>query len=110
MVQSQRREHLVFEDDWKLEDSNWQEFFAFWRGRNYDEEIKKPVLTLARCAEGVENPGLRLDRLRKTNNQIYIRDSYRTIVRRVIKFKETGENDLKGLVISGQPGTGLSLS
>lgn len=99
-----------FDNDWKLENSDWQEFFAFWRGRNYDEETKKPVLTLAHCAEGVENPGLRLDGIRETNNQFYVRNSYRAIVRRIIEFKEYGKNSLKGLVISGQPGTGLSLS
>lgn len=99
---------------WIIEpDIAWHKFYRFGAHRDYQSEFEKEILILALDEEGFEeNSTNRLPSLTHNSDCLYVRNEYRTLVNSCLKAlgkPETGYTYNyvdKGIVLTGQPGSG----
>ena len=98
---------------WKLEKETkeWQEFYDHWRnsptGPLSSEEFPY-VLDLGVDSQGT--PLLPFYSHRTTGNRILVTKSYNDMLHRLLRLRKRDRGNRKGVVLTGQPGTGASLS
>ncbi|KAL5495831.1 hypothetical protein ACEPAI_1295 [Sanghuangporus weigelae] len=90
---------------WRIEtEMAWQKFCLFWTGRRGKCESEEHILALAVDEFGFEMPGHRLNSITQSKNCLFVRESYKSLVKDVRALKK--KNKHKGLVITGHPGVG----
>jgi hypothetical protein len=92
----------------QLGDNNrWKQFGDYWRKQDVEKTRDSLSISLAYEESGEENPEYRLPLDPLTNNKIIVRDCYKSFYDRILKLRNDGYT---GLVLTGQPGTGVSSS
>ncbi|KAL5534792.1 hypothetical protein ACEPAG_1256 [Sanghuangporus baumii] len=90
---------------WRIEmEMAWQKFCLFWTGRRGKCESEEHTLALSVDEFGFEMPGHRLNSINQSKNCLFVRESYKSLVKDVRALKK--KNKHKGLVITGHPGVG----
>jgi hypothetical protein len=94
---------------WQLLDDNhlWKKFGGYWRKQNVETTRDSPRITLAYEERGKEDPDYRLRLAGNSQNRIIVRDCYKSLYDFIRKNKN-GYN--RGLILTGQPGTGAPSS
>jgi hypothetical protein len=93
-------DQLPDNDPWKL-------FGDSWRKQNAEKTRDRPSIPLAYEEMGEKDPRSRLPLAFNTENKIFVRKCYRELYDFILTLRQS---DYTGLVLTGQPGTGASLS
>jgi hypothetical protein len=94
---------------WQLLDDNhlWKKFGDYWRKQNVETTRDSPCVTLAYEERGKEDPYYRLGLAGDSQNRIIVRGCYKALYN-LIRTNKNGY--YRGLILTGQPGTGAPLS
>ncbi|EJC97489.1 uncharacterized protein FOMMEDRAFT_163111 [Fomitiporia mediterranea MF3/22] len=91
---------------WQLEHvDDWWNFYVFWTNQSSDIEVQQSVVALATNKQGLDDPNHRLSELTETCGCLYVLPFYRRLAERIFIFRR--EDQEKGIVLTGQPGTGV---
>ena len=92
---------------WRRLDDNdvWTQFGEYWRKHEITSD--SPSITLAYEERGEEDPEYRLQLTPTSKNKIIVRGCYSSFYDHLLNLRRTGNT---GLVLTGQPGTGMSSS
>ncbi|KAK7684378.1 hypothetical protein QCA50_012325 [Cerrena zonata] len=91
---------------WKLEESQWSSFCAYWRTKDFRETSERSIIPLAFDAAGETDLSHRLGALMLTAQSFIVPESYRTLFDRVLHLQQWTPSN--GVLVTGQPGTGKS--
>ncbi|EJC99708.1 uncharacterized protein FOMMEDRAFT_160136 [Fomitiporia mediterranea MF3/22] len=90
---------------WQFEPvDEWWNFYFFWTNQSFDTEFRKSVIPLATNKQDLDDPNHRLSNLPETCGCLYVLPFYQSLTERMFRFRR--EDREKGIVLSGQPGTG----
>ena len=92
---------------WEEVDGGLCGFYNHWRGRRYGSDLQEQFpYTLSLGGEGVQLP---VEPDGTTDNNIVVTEGYHKMYYRILDFRKPGRPN-RGVVLTGQPGTGASVS
>ena len=90
------------------DDDPWKIFGDYWRKQNVMTMSDVLSITPANDKKGEEDPKYRLRFNPETKNKIIVRECYKTLYNYIREMRD--RIYYKGLILTGQPGTGASSS
>jgi hypothetical protein len=90
------------------DDDPWKIFGDYWRKKNDATMSDVLSITPANDEKGKEDPKYRLPFLVETNNKIIVRECYKPLYDYIRELRDRMK--YRGIVVTGQPGTGASSS